>query len=42
MGDIGPQVLRERDRLASDGFVIVSLLVDAETRELVNLSLIHI
>ncbi|MCH2539525.1 MAG: ribonuclease J [Anaerolineales bacterium] len=36
VGDIGPQVLRERDRLASDGFVIVSLLVDAETRELVN------
>jgi ribonuclease J len=36
VGDIGPQVLRERDRLASDGFVIVNLLVDAETRELVN------
>jgi len=36
VGDIGPQVLRERDRLASDGFVIVSLLIDAETRELLN------
>jgi ribonuclease J len=36
VGDIGPQVLRERDRLASDGFVIISLLVDAETRELLN------
>ena len=36
VGDIGPQVLRERDRLASDGFVIVSLLVDAETSELLN------
>ena len=36
VGDIGPQVLRERDRLASDGFVIVSLLVDRETSELLN------
>jgi ribonuclease J len=36
VGDIGPQVLRERDRLASDGFVIISLLVDAETRQLLN------
>jgi ribonuclease J len=36
VGDIGPQVLRERDRLASDGFVIVNLLVDLETRELLN------
>ena len=36
VGDIGPQVLRERDRLASDGFVIVNILLDADTGELVN------
>ncbi|MFQ5410038.1 MAG: ribonuclease J [Anaerolineales bacterium] len=36
VGDIGPQVLRERDRLASDGFVIVNLVLDADTRELVR------
>jgi ribonuclease J len=36
VGDIGPAVLRERDRLASDGFVVINLLVDADTRELVQ------
>ena len=36
VGDIGPQVLRDRDRLANDGFVIVNILMDADTRELIN------
>lgn len=36
VGDIGPQVLRDRDRLANDGFVIVNILMDADTRELLN------
>ncbi|MEY4234413.1 MAG: hypothetical protein RL635_1380 [Chloroflexota bacterium] len=36
VGDIGPEVLRDRDRLANYGFVIVSLLVDSDTRQLVN------
>lgn len=36
VGDIGPQVLRDRDRLANEGFVIVNLLMDADTRELLN------
>ena len=36
VGDIGPQVLRERDRLASDGFVIVNMMIDVETRELLD------
>ena len=37
VGDIGPQVLRERDRLSRDGFVIVNMMIDVETRELVHI-----
>ena len=36
VGDIGPQVLRDRDRLANDGFVIVNILMDADTGELLG------
>jgi ribonuclease J len=37
VGDIGPQVLRERDRLSRDGFVIVNMMIDVDTRELVHM-----
>lgn len=36
VGDIGPAVLRERDNLARDGFVVVNLLMDKKTRKLLE------
>lgn len=36
VGDIGPAVMRDREILARDGFVLVNLLVDGETGELVE------
>lgn len=36
VGDVGPAVMRDRDMLASDGFVIVSLTVDHDTHELLE------
>ncbi len=36
IGDIGPAVLRERNRLGEDGFVIVNMLVDMDTGELIE------
>jgi len=40
VGDIGPEVMRERENLARDGFVVVNLLVDRKTRKLVEKPLI--
>jgi ribonuclease J len=40
VGDIGPEVMRERENLARDGFVVVNLLVDRQTRKLVEKPLI--
>lgn len=34
VGDIGPSVLRERETMARDGFVLVNLVVDKETNRL--------
>lgn len=34
VGDIGPSVMREREALARDGFVLVHIAVDCETGEL--------
>ena len=34
VGDIGPEVMRERENLARDGFVVVNLLVNSKTRKL--------
>ncbi|HCU97844.1 MAG TPA: ribonuclease J [Chloroflexi bacterium] len=36
VGDIGPQILRERDRLGSDGFVMVNIILDIETQEILK------
>jgi ribonuclease J len=36
VGDIGPTVMRERERLARDGFVIVRAQVDPETHRLAS------
>jgi len=36
VGDIGPAVLKERERLAQDGFVVVVLKVERETGKLVG------
>ncbi len=36
VGDIGPAVMRERERLARDGFVIVSLVLDRDTHEMLE------
>jgi ribonuclease J len=36
VGDIGPAVMRERERLARDGFVIVRLDLDTETSRLAS------
>jgi len=40
VGDIGPEVLRERENLARDGFVVVNLVVDRKTRKLAEKPLI--
>ena len=40
VGDIGPEVMRERENLARDGFVVVNLVVDRKTRKLVEKPLI--
>lgn len=34
VGDIGPEVMRDRENLARDGFVVVNLTVSAQTRKL--------
>ncbi|HEC21972.1 MAG TPA: ribonuclease J [Chloroflexi bacterium] len=36
VGDIGPEVLRDREKLGRDGFVIVNLTLDSETRQLIG------
>ena len=36
VGDVGPAVMRDRDMLGRDGFVIVSLTVDQDTHELLE------
>jgi ribonuclease J len=36
VGDIGPAVLRDREMLARDGVVVVNVLVDSQTRELLK------
>jgi ribonuclease J len=36
VGDIGPTVMRERERLAKDGFVIVRAEIDSATRRLIS------
>ncbi len=36
VGDVGPVVMRDREMLARDGFVIVNLMIDRETRELAD------
>jgi ribonuclease J len=36
VGDIGPSVLREREMMARDGFVLVNLTLDSETRHLLE------
>jgi ribonuclease J len=36
VGDVGPSVLREREMLARDGFVLVNLTLDKETTKLVE------
>jgi ribonuclease J len=36
VGDIGPAVMRDRDMLGRDGFVIVSLTIDSNTHELIE------
>jgi ribonuclease J len=36
VGDIGPTVMRERERLARDGFVIVRAVIDPESHRLVS------
>ncbi len=40
VGDIGPEVMRERENLARDGFVVVNLVVDRKTRKLAEKPLI--
>jgi ribonuclease J len=36
VGDIGPSVLREREMMARDGFVLVNLTLDSETKHLLE------
>ncbi|MBN1429302.1 MAG: ribonuclease J [Anaerolineae bacterium] len=36
VGDVGPAVMRDRDMLGRDGFVIVSLTLDHDTHELIE------
>jgi len=36
IGDVGPAVLRDRELLSQDGFVVVNVKVDAETGKLVD------
>lgn len=36
VGDVGPAVLREREALSRDGFVMVNLLLDKDTRRLLE------
>lgn len=36
VGDVGPAVMRDRDMLGRDGFVIVSLTIDSDTHELLK------
>jgi ribonuclease J len=40
VGDIGPEVMRERENLARDGFVVVNLVMDRKTRKLIEKPLI--
>ena len=40
VGDIGPEVMRDRENLARDGFVVVNLTVSGQTRKLVEKPLI--
>jgi ribonuclease J len=36
VGDVGPSVLREREMMARDGFVLVNLTLDGETKHLLE------
>jgi ribonuclease J len=36
VGDVGPAVMRDREILGRDGFVIVNMMVDGDTHELVS------
>ena len=36
VGDVGPSVLREREMIARDGFVLVNLTLDGETKHLLE------
>jgi ribonuclease J len=36
VGDIGPEVMRERENLARDGFVVVNLTVSSQTRKVLE------
>jgi len=36
VGDIGPEVMRDRENLARDGFVVVNLTVSGQTRKLLE------
>jgi ribonuclease J len=36
VGDIGPAVMREREMLGRDGFVIINISLDSQTRELLD------
>jgi ribonuclease J len=36
VGDVGPSVLREREMMARDGFVLVNLTLDSETKHLLE------
>src|SRR5260221_9386683 len=36
VGDIGPAVIRDREILARDGFVIINAVVDQNTREVIG------
>jgi ribonuclease J len=36
VGDVGPSVLREREMMARDGFVLVNLTLDGETKHLLD------
>ncbi|HKZ69493.1 MAG TPA: ribonuclease J, partial [Anaerolineales bacterium] len=40
VGDIGPEVMRERENLARDGFVVVNLVINGKTRKLAEKPLI--
>jgi len=36
VGDVGPAVIRDRETLARDGFVIVNMVVDSQTNECIG------